>query len=573
MKRKRRGRILSVVLSATLLVSLLVGCDGSKTAATTMRLIRFLGDVTLMDDGAAASLMENMSLHSGNVIKTGSESEADLALDDTKFVGLDPGSEAQFYQEGKKLDIKFNAGGLYFYTTEKLRDDEEMNVETSTMVVGIRGTSGHFDVDPKTGETRLYLTSGEVDVNRIDENGEVIGTAHLSPGEMVSITGFDTPSEGEQVSGNGLSVNGYEPEDLPISYLKKMDEDSALMSEVVNKGGFDETMMTTLATTAAAGGSAAEVRAAAEKVRTAEDAASAESVAMADDLAETERDSLTAHADTEAAGGAGDTTPTPTRTATTNPTPAPAATEQPAAEQTADEDTSSDNRKKDDSDDSDSRSKKKTESSDEEDDDDADSSSNTSNTGTTDAALLQAYLAAISSGSSSSSGGSSSGGSSSGESSSDSGSSDSGSSDKDSGGSTDGGSSSEPEPITINISNVDNISVESNEGVYSVHIGDKVVSATSNGDNSLSLVGIPLVVYEYKEDEMSVTGIRTNVVFNSQSIPLYLYEDPSIKFDGPVAAETGETTTYVANIGTVDDTTWKLRYYYSEDGGSWLLEW
>ena len=213
--KKRRGRITAALLSATLTVTLLAGCGGSKTAATTMRLIKFLGDVTMTEDGKSAALMENMSLHSGNMLSTGADSEVDLSLDDTKFVGLDPNSEAEFYQEGKKLDIRFNAGGLYFYTTEALTEDEEMNFETSTMVVGIRGTSGHFDADPATGETTLYMTSGEVEVQRVDEKGEVIGTAQVTAGQKVTVSEASEASVGASTTGNGLVMEDYEPEELP----------------------------------------------------------------------------------------------------------------------------------------------------------------------------------------------------------------------------------------------------------------------------------------------------------------------------------------------------------------------
>ncbi|MCR4797624.1 MAG: FecR domain-containing protein [Lachnospiraceae bacterium] len=406
--KKRRGRIIAALLSATLTVSLLAGCGGSKTAATTIRLLKYLGEVTMTEDGKTTALMENMSLHNGNAITTGVESEVDLSLDDTKFVGLNPESEAQFYQDGKKLDIKFLTGGLYFYTTEKLKDDEEMTFDTGDMLVGIRGTSGAFEKNRKTRETTLYATSGNIDVSLKDEKGNVIESGTLTPGQKVTARRGDSEQSSDD---DYLDFGEYQPEDLPANYLKKMNEKEDLMGEVVQKGGFDETMMTTLAATAASGGNSADLAAAAEGVRQAqvEGMENPDASGAGTDGAGL----LTADAadgqNTEDNAPPADTPQTDDQ-ANRTPQPEPPVTAEPVADQpeqtaNADDANKDDNKQKDDKDSKDDKKDKK-------DKDDSskkdktkkekEESDSTNNTSTTDP-VTQAMLAAMMSGGSSSS--------------------------------------------------------------------------------------------------------------------------------------------------------------------------
>lgn len=46
----------------------------------------------------------------------------------------------QIEKSGKNLEIVVDRGGLFFNITEPLAEDETMNIRTSGMMVGIRGT-------------------------------------------------------------------------------------------------------------------------------------------------------------------------------------------------------------------------------------------------------------------------------------------------------------------------------------------------------------------------------------------------------------------------------------------------
>ena len=73
-------------------------------------------------------------------------------------------------KSGKKLEVSLTSGQIYFNVTEPLKVDESLNIRTSTMVTGIRGSFGWVNLtrmglmhghvtltctNPETGETRV----------------------------------------------------------------------------------------------------------------------------------------------------------------------------------------------------------------------------------------------------------------------------------------------------------------------------------------------------------------------------------------------------------------------------------
>lgn len=45
-------------------------------------------------------------------------------------------------KSGKKLEMLLQSGDIFFNISQPLDDDETLNIRTSTMAVGLRGTSG-----------------------------------------------------------------------------------------------------------------------------------------------------------------------------------------------------------------------------------------------------------------------------------------------------------------------------------------------------------------------------------------------------------------------------------------------
>lgn len=87
-------------------------------------------------------LLENLGLYSGYGINTHLVSYAWINLDDVKLTKLDQNSGIIIQKEGKALNIEIKSGSLFFNVTEPLGDDETMDIRTSTILVGIRGTCG-----------------------------------------------------------------------------------------------------------------------------------------------------------------------------------------------------------------------------------------------------------------------------------------------------------------------------------------------------------------------------------------------------------------------------------------------
>ncbi len=184
---------------AALLVSLLI-FSGCGADATSMRLMRTEGEVGVSDDaGKSVEPRENLGLHSGYGVDTQSASFAWINLDSVTLAKLDEKSEIAIQKEDKHLEIEVKSGSLFFNVTRPLEADETMNIRTSSMVVGIRGTCGWVEV-PDANHMDVYLLEGKVEctagktatvaageVGRLDETA---GTVTVEPFAQDTIPDF-----------------------------------------------------------------------------------------------------------------------------------------------------------------------------------------------------------------------------------------------------------------------------------------------------------------------------------------------------------------------------------------------
>ena len=194
------------LLSLAMLLSIAAcGGDGGVTAAT-MRLRRAEGMVSVSNcNGKTVPPLNNLGLYSGYGVGTRSASYAWIDLDEVKLTKLDQNSEISIGQEGKKLDIELKSGSLFFNVTEPLGDDETMNIRTSTMLVGIRGTSGW--VEANDGLSRVYLLTGKVECSAEGQ------TVQVNAGEFAELT-----ADGE------LTVKEFTDENIPAFVREEVDD-------------------------------------------------------------------------------------------------------------------------------------------------------------------------------------------------------------------------------------------------------------------------------------------------------------------------------------------------------------
>lgn len=181
MKRTNRMRFSALLLAAVLLCT---ACGGGSAKATTMHLSHTAGTVGVLNEkGKDVSLQENLSLYSGYQVGTQSGSFAWIDLDQVKLAKMDEDSEVEISKDGKELEILLQSGGLFFNVTEPLEEDETMEIRTSTMVVGIRGTCGWVEIGPDY--VRAGLLEGEVECRAVEN--DAAGSVMIQAGMMATL--------------------------------------------------------------------------------------------------------------------------------------------------------------------------------------------------------------------------------------------------------------------------------------------------------------------------------------------------------------------------------------------------
>ena len=206
------------------LALLLTSCgSGSGTSAATMHLRRAEGTVSVSDgEGKNVEPRENLGLYSGYGVDTKNESYAWIDLDEVKLSKLDQNSQAAIKKEDKHLEIEVLSGAVFFNVTEPLADDETMNIRTSTMMLGIRGTCGWVALSEDKGTLTVGLLEGKVECS----NGE--DTATVSAGEKGAI-----PASGE------IAVAPLTAAQVPAFVKAELEEDSTLAETVKADSGLD----------------------------------------------------------------------------------------------------------------------------------------------------------------------------------------------------------------------------------------------------------------------------------------------------------------------------------------------
>lgn len=231
------NRLLSVALAGVLIVSAvgLSACGANKMTAIVMRLMESKGQVVLTDEkGADKTMMENMNLYSGYHIKTGSDSKAQISLDDTRLATLSENSLLGFEKEKKALKLILEEGDLFFNVTEKLEEDESCEVETSTMIVGIRGTSVYIT------DEKVVLTNGTISIKIKDPESKIKKTVTLEGGQQLKIV----PST-DEVGKNTYLVEQASVEELPEFVKEAILNDTNLAEKVAGTFGITKEELVT----------------------------------------------------------------------------------------------------------------------------------------------------------------------------------------------------------------------------------------------------------------------------------------------------------------------------------------
>ncbi len=215
-------KLLTILLSLLLLLGLAMSASAATAKAVTMRVELVEGSVTIKDaSGVTLDYFEGMQLHSGYSVETGDDSSAYISLDDEKAIKLDWNTAVTIKKSGRKLQVKLKAGQIVFNVTTPLAGDEALEIRTSTMITGVRGSSGVVSLR---------------EVQYITGHGVVYNASSISDGAFsvppIPIRG------GQRYEAESDSAEALALEDIPSVYLEEAAGNEQLQQDISEEGNF-----------------------------------------------------------------------------------------------------------------------------------------------------------------------------------------------------------------------------------------------------------------------------------------------------------------------------------------------
>lgn len=233
MRRKKINlkAIVCALMSSAMILTLVTPASAATARATTMKLEKTEGTVTLKtQNGSTRKITKGMRLYNGNTLSTAKYSYAHISLDSTKAVKLDQSSSATLRQSGKQLELLVKSGKLFFNVSKKLSAKESMNVRTSTMVTGVRGTCGVVEI-VSSKQSKLYLIEGQVTLgtgsNATVVQGGQVATVILQ--DKPATTDPGKPDKGDQ---NVIAVEKLSEKNIPPVALQEIVADPVLQEKI-----------------------------------------------------------------------------------------------------------------------------------------------------------------------------------------------------------------------------------------------------------------------------------------------------------------------------------------------------
>jgi hypothetical protein len=241
-----KKKVILSSVTAAVIIGIVVACILLSRGyyAKTMRLLRIEGTVNIEDaNGNARPVLNNVRFNSGEALSTGSDGLASVGLDDTKIVTLENDSRVEFTKSLNSLELNLTQGGLYFEVTEHLEPDETFDIRTSTMTVGIRGTSGYVFYDDD-GRESLVITDGCVHVVATNPDTGEIRETDVHGGYRVKVYLYDETREEGSIE---FFLDELEEDEIPAFPLRMLAENPELLARVCEYTGWDEDAILQLA--------------------------------------------------------------------------------------------------------------------------------------------------------------------------------------------------------------------------------------------------------------------------------------------------------------------------------------
>lgn len=222
MKKSSYIKLCFLLLTAVLLCT---AC-GNHILGTSIKLAKTEGRISVLDEKSRElEPVEDMGLYNGYQMTTGQESYSWINLDSVKLTKMDQNSDITIQKFGKRLEVLVNSGSLFFHVTEPLKEDETLNIRTSTMSVGIRGTCGWVEV-AEPGQMLVHILEGTVECSITGRNSAEPETRTVSGGETAVL---------EMKDGQGtISVERFQEEEIPSFVMEELQQDEVFYQEVLD---------------------------------------------------------------------------------------------------------------------------------------------------------------------------------------------------------------------------------------------------------------------------------------------------------------------------------------------------
>ena len=205
-------------------VFLCTSCRNLRVAAT-IALTKVEGELELIDRrGKDVLPKENLHLFDGSIMATHKQSYAWMNLDSKRLVKLDQESQMEIRKNRKKLEIAMQYGSLFFNIEKPLEKDESLDIRTSSMMVGIRGTCGWVTVEDET-LLHVYLLKGKVECSVFDKEGNVLASEILTAGQAARLA----------LDGDIASITvtkEFDIQDIPDFVMEEIEGNEELMKTI-----------------------------------------------------------------------------------------------------------------------------------------------------------------------------------------------------------------------------------------------------------------------------------------------------------------------------------------------------
>ena len=234
-RSKMSRRILSILLTAALCFSLLTPAMAADKAKT-IRLIRTEGTVTVTNSsGENLDIWDDMRLYSGDHVSTAAESYAYLMLDEAKAAKMDASTDVEVRSRGRKLELLLNSGNIYFGVSVPLEEDENLNIRTSSIAMGIRGTAGWVEAIEE-GHSKVYILEGTVTGTVTDPVSGQSKSTTLHGGECADFYTYDASVPGDKVA---IVRGQFTRGDIGGYVLKEVAGKDELIQKIYDDSGID----------------------------------------------------------------------------------------------------------------------------------------------------------------------------------------------------------------------------------------------------------------------------------------------------------------------------------------------